>query len=397
MDSETLLRRDFRRILLIKLSALGDVIHTIPVLNQLRRRYPDAEIHWLTKPAMAELIGHHPALDRVILFHDEEWRRPWRTGAKALRTLWTLVRALRGGRYDLVIDLHGQIRSAACTLLTGAPVRIGFDRPREEVRKASARKLPANAYRHAWAGAREGSWLAYTHPIRLATLDTHAVDRYLRVGLLLGFEPAPADFSFPIPEAAERRAGALLAEHGIGAAPESRFVLLAPGSAWETKRWTAEGFAAVARHVLDRGLPVVLIGSGKDRLACRAVAERAPGVADLCGRTALTELAAIVRRAAVVVTNDSGPMHLAAALGRPTVSMFGPTDPLWIGPYGQPDAVISAELSCAPCYLRQLRRCPHGHACMYGLAPEEVIARIERALAPAEARPAARRIASAGE
>jgi heptosyltransferase I len=393
VNSETLQSRDFRRILLVQLSAFGDVIHSIPLLNQLRQRYPAARIDWLTKPVIGELIQHHPAINRVIPFHDEAWRRPLRGGSDALRKFWRLGRELRAGRYDLVVDLHGQIRSAACAWFAGAPVRIGFDRPNPEVNAASPRKLPETAYRHGWNGARECAWLGYTHRVALETLDVHAVDRNLRLGLPLGLAPQPVDFSFPIPDAAGARADEILSEYGIG--ENAEFVLLAPSTVWDTKQWKTEGFAAVARYFLDKEMPVVLIGAGKDSETCRAVARDAPGVADLCGRTSLSELAALVRRAALVVANDSGPMHLAVALGRPTVSVFGPTDPLWIGPYRQPSAVVSAGLACSPCYLRQLRRCPNDHACMTGIAPAAVIAQAERALGGA-AGPSTPMIAGAG-
>ena len=139
----------------------------------------------------------------------------------------------------------------------------------------------------------------------------------------------------------------------------------------------------MARHFLDQGRPVVLIGSSADRRVCAEIVAAAPGAIDLAGRTTLTELAAIVRRAALCITNDSGPMHLAVALERPVVSIFGPSDALWIGPYGRPEAVISAQVPCAPCYLRALRRCPNDHACMRTVSPAGVIERAERSLAAA--------------
>jgi ADP-heptose:LPS heptosyltransferase len=154
--------------------------------------------------------------------------------------------------------------------------------------------------------------------------------------------------------------------------------VLVPGTSWETKHWHVQGFAEVARHLAASGRAVVLAGSATERERCRAVAELCPGVLDLCGRTTLPELAALLRHAAVCVTNDSGSMHLAVALGRPVVSIFGPTDPVWIGPYGRPDAVVRAELPCAPCYLRTVRRCPHGHACMTAVTGAMVIERLER-------------------
>ena len=384
MDEAALRTHDFRRILLIKLSAVGDVVHTFPVLNKLRRRYPLARIDWLLRPQIAELVRHHPAVDNVLLFARQQWDRPWHTGWPAVRDLARLLTTMHATRYDLVIDMQGQFRTALFALASGAPVRIGFDRPRPEVWGATARTLPAEAYKHGWKGAREGSWVAYTHPIRISTLDVHAVDRYLCVGPMLGLDDAPADFSFVIPEASAATVDDLLVRRGIvGERARAGLVLLAPGTMWETKHWTVEGFAAVARHFLARGRPVVLVGAAADRRACAEIAAAAPGTVDVAGQTTLTELAAMVRLAAISITNDSGPMHLAVALKRPVVSVFGPSDPLWIGPYRQPDAVVTAGLPCAPCYLRQLRRCPHDHACMRQISAAAVIARAEQSLANA--------------
>src|SRR5207244_2626178 len=134
LDATSLRTRDFRRILLIKLSAVGDVVHTIPVLNKLRRRHPAARIDWLVTPAIAELVRHHPGVSSVVLFERQDWSQPsW----SALRRATRLVRQLRASRYDLIIDLHGQFRTAIFTLLAGVPVRIGFDRPRARVWRAS--------------------------------------------------------------------------------------------------------------------------------------------------------------------------------------------------------------------------------------------------------------------
>jgi lipopolysaccharide heptosyltransferase I len=386
VDANDLRTRDFRRILLIKLSAVGDVVHTVPVLNKLRRRYPSARIDWLVTPAIAELIRHHPAVNNVVLFTRQDWSMPWRPGWPALGRVAKLVRELRRARYDLIVDMHGQFRTAFFTLAAGAPVRIGFDRPRAQVWSASERTFPADAYKHAWRGAREASWIAYTHRIAVPTLDVHAVDRYLSVGRMLGLDDGPADFSFPIPAAAAARVEALLRANGI--ASGSELLLCAPGTNWETKHWSADRFAEVARHFLARGRHVVLIGSERERAVCARVAGAAPGSVDLCGQTTLTELAALVRRSGGCITNDSGPMHMAVALDRPVVSIFGPTDALWIGPYGRPGAVLRADLACAPCYLRQLRQCRHGHACMSEITAAAVIARMEAILAAADPRAA---------
>ena len=373
--SAELRSRDFRKILLIKLSAVGDVIHTIPVLNKLRRRYPSAQLDWLVTPAIAELLRHNPAITNVIEFAREDWSRPW-TPAPFV-SYARLAAKLRANGYDLVVDMHGQFRTAVFALATGAPVRIGFDRPRARVWDASPRTFSAEARKHAWQGAREGSWLAYTHHIPVPTLDLHAVDRYLSVGPILGLEEGPPDFSFPIPQAASANIESLLRRHDIAGAP---LVAMAPGTIWETKHWGSDKFAEVARHFLQKGFAVALMGSRRERVVCEEVARLAPGSVDVAGETTLTELAALVRRSAISVTNDSGPMHLAVALGRPVVSVFGPTDPIWIGPYGRADAVLRAGVPCSPCFLRQLSRCRYDHVCMENVSAPAVIERMERVL-----------------
>jgi len=363
---------DFSKILLIKLSAVGDVVHTIPVLNKLRRRYPAAQIDWLVTPPIAELLRHHPAITNVIEFAREEWQSPWRLTPFA--NYARLAASLRATGYDLVVDMHGQLRTALLTLATGAPVRVGFDRPRPEVWSASDREFPPLARKHAWQGAREGSWLAYTHHIPVPTLDVHAVDRYLNVGPILGLDDGAADFSFPIPAAASARIEQLLRGHGIAATP---LLVLAPGTVWETKHWGSGKFAEVARHFMQKGFAATLIGSRRERAVCAEVAQLAPGAVNFAGETSLSELAALIRRSTICVTNDSGPMHLAVALGRPVASVFGPTDAIWIGPYRRKNAVLRANLPCSPCYLRQLSRCPHGHACMRDVSARAAIERME--------------------
>ena len=376
MKGSTLRTRPFERILLIKPSAVGDVMHTIPVLAKLRTRYPAARIDWLLTPAIAEWIRHHPALSGVVPFARRDFSRLWRSWSAASQ-LGALVNRLRRTRYDLVIDLHGQFRSALLCLATGAATRIGFDRPRLQARKAS-RALPAEAYRHGWTGAREGAWLAYTQRIPIPHLDVHAVDRYLWLAELLDLPEGAPDFRMPVPAPAHERVAVLLSQHGVRDKP---IAVIVPGTIWETKHWLVEGFVQVARYLHATGRAVVLAGSAKERARCEAVAAACPGAVNLAGQTTLSELAALVAKGALCVTNDSGSMHLSVALDRPVVSIFGPTDPLWIGPYGRPHAVVRADVPCAPCYLRALSRCPHEHRCMSEVTAAQVIERIEWMLA----------------
>jgi heptosyltransferase-1 len=372
---------EFTKILLIKLSALGDVVQTIPVLNKLRLRYPAAQLDWLTTPAMAELLRHNPAISNVIEFSRDEWSAPLRPApfVSAAR----LAAQLHRTRYDLVLDLQGQFRSAVFARLSGATVRIGFDRPRADMWAASPRKFPQETRKHAWQGAREGSWLAYTDHIAVPSIDVHAVDRYLNVGAMLGLDDSAPDFSFPIPQEAHARIDALLDYYE---AAKAKVIAMAPGTIWETKEWRPGGFAAVARHFLQNGFAVTLIGSDRERPVCEAVAAAAPGTINLAGETTLSELAALLARAAICISNDSGPMHLAVALDRPVVSIFGPTDPVWAGPYRRDGAVLRVDLPCSPCYLRQLSRCMHDHDCMRQLPADAVIERMENFIAKAPSR-----------
>jgi heptosyltransferase-1 len=381
---DSLQTRDFRKILLIKLSALGDIVHTLPVLNTLRRRYPQAQIDWLVTPAFAELLAANAAVNNVIEFARAEWATPWR--AAPYVSAAKLIAMLRAAEYDLVIDLQGQLRSAVFAFASGAPVRIGFDKPRADIWKTLSRPIPAEAKKHAWRGAREGSFLAYTHHLALPTLDMHPVERYLTLAPLLGLDDSPPDFSFPIPPEAPARIAALFDYYDL---TKKTLVAIAPGTNWNTKEWRTEGFAEVARHFLQTGRAVILLGSDSERVVCEAVAQQAPGAVNLAGETTLTELAALIRGAAICVTNDSGPMHMAVALDRPVVSIFGPTDPVWAGPYRRDNAVVRAGVPCSPCYLRRLSECPNDHVCMKDVSAATVIARAETILAKQATKPAA--------
>jgi heptosyltransferase-2 len=176
-----------------------------------------------------------------------------------------------------------------------------------------------------------------------------------------------------------RKVNRLLDEHGV---PTSKpVVVLVPGTIWETKHWTIEGFAGVAREFLRKGFAVALAGTKRDEPRCRQIAAAAPGVTNLCGKTTPADLAALIQRAEVTVTNDSGSMHVAASLGKPMVSVFGPTNPVHIGPYERPASVVRVDLPCSPCNYRRLSQCPFDHACMKQVTPAMVLERAQRILA----------------
>ena len=242
MHSSPLSSRTFERILLIKPSAVGDVIHTVPVLAKLRARYPAARIDWLLTPAIAELVGRHPALSNVVPFDRTAYARAWRSWSAAT-TLGRMVAddppgALRSG--------HRPSRAIPLRLVGMGQRRAGADRlrpPAPAAAEGSDRRLNEQAYRHGWTGAREGAWLAYTHRIPIPTLDVHAVDRYLWLAPMLGLDDGPPDFRLPVSPEAEVRADALIERHGLAGRP---LAVLVPGTLWETKHWHVEGFAEVA-------------------------------------------------------------------------------------------------------------------------------------------------------
>jgi len=352
--------REFRRILIIKPSSFGDVIHALPVLNGLRRRYPRAQISWLVAHSCAGLLEGQPALDEIVRFDRRRYGQVGRN-LRITAEFLEFLRGLRARRFDLVVDLQGLFRSGFLAFASGAGTRVGF------------------------ASAREFAWVFYSHRIAVRDPNMHAVDRNYLFASALGFEDVPIEFSLPVRAEARAVVRRMLEEGGLAAG--TPYLLMAPGTRWETKIWPAEHFAEVARRIRgERGLGVVLAGMESEAPIARRVAELAGGgVVNLAGRTSLAELIALVDGAALVVMHDSGPMHLASALRKPMVAIYGPTSPVRTGPYGRDDTVARLDLPCSPCYLKETAECPHKHRCMRELSPEGVVERVRRALDVVEA------------
>jgi lipopolysaccharide heptosyltransferase I len=326
-----------RRILIIKPSAIGDVVHALPVLNLLRRRWPQAHISWLIAPACVGILEGHPQIDALIRFERGKLASFWHNPA-TLADVFGLARDLQQRRFDLVVDLQGLFRSGWLTWATRAPVRIGF------------------------ADAREGAVLSYTHKVRVRRLERHAVDRYRMVAETLGCGSEPVRFVFATDDADRR--------YITNLAP-ARYAVLSPGTNWTTKRWPVEHFAALVKPLRERfGLETVIAGGpGDAALGKQIAAEAGIHVTDLTGRTNLRQLIALLERAELVVANDSGPMHIAAALNRPLVAPYGPTSPAATGPWGHYDSVIRLDLPCSPCYSRT---CSH-QSCLKWLGINAVL------------------------
>lgn len=331
-----------RKILIIKPSAIGDVVHTLPILNLLRRRFPSAKISWLLTPACVGLLDGHPQLDEIILFDRRRFGKSWRD-LSAASELISFAADLRARKFDLVIDLQGLLRSGWLTWQTGAAARVGF------------------------ANAREFASLAYTHRVKVSTDEQHAIERYLSIAEALGCGRTPVEFTFATDSADRDFATTLLA--GM-----DRFAVLLPGTNWATKRWPVEYFAELVQPLREKWNLQTVIAGGPD---VQPLAAKIPGARDLTGKTNLRQLTALLESAAIVIANDSGPMHIASALGKRLVTLFGPTNPTRTGPYGRPDTVTRIDIPCSPCYSRT---CSH-QSCMQWLTPQIVLRQIEHALA----------------
>lgn len=341
------------KILVVKLSAIGDVIHTLPAVVALRRAYPGARIDWAVETAASGLLAGHPAVDRVLVSHRKRWMRELRRSGsrnRAIREIRDFFAAFRRERYDLVIDFQQLLKSAALVLAARGRVKAGFGPGMQHM---------------------ERSYLALNRRIPAVSMEIHALDRYRMLVEALGVPAGPVDYRLPIDPAEERAVAALLTRAGVrGNGP---LIALNPAATWETKHWTDAGFAVVAdRLVREFGAELVFTGGPGDGPAVARVRERmAERSVDASGKTGLRELAALLRRARLLVTTDTGPMHLAAAVGTPVVAVFGPTAPWRTGPYGEGHAVVRKGLECSPCFKRV---CPLGHrGCMEWLGAGEVV------------------------
>lgn len=309
------------KLLVIKPSSLGDVIHALPTVHRLRERFPTAHIAWLINRDLRSLLDRCPVINQRIDFPRHE---PGHLPA--------LVRHLRRERFDIVVDLQGLLRSGLLTRLTGASRRIGL------------------------SDAREGARLFYNELVTVPRV--HAVDRYLLAARHLGCPDGPIEFPLGLDQSAIRNPQSAIAIH--------------PSARWPTKLWGDDKFAELIRQLpADR---VVLTGAAADAPRLTRIG---PQVRNLAGQTDLCELADLYRQCAVVVTNDSGPMHLAVAVGTPVVAIFGPTDPALTGPYGAAHVVLRANLPCSPCFRDRCHN-PVPMACMQQVTVPQVLAAVRR-------------------
>jgi lipopolysaccharide heptosyltransferase I len=303
------------RIAIVKLSSLGDVVHALPVARAIRRHHPHAHLTWIVEAREQAILRDHPDLDAVVAVDTRRWRRLLRSpgGARqAGREARAALRRIRGAGFDAAIDLQGLLKSGVLTAATGAPRRIGFTR-------AECRE-PLNA-------------LFTNCRVAPPAHRAHVVERYLSLLAPLGIDPGPPEFHVPPRPLAARRADDVLAEHGVK--ERDLIVAINPGAGRADKRWPIASFIALAdRLAADCGARILLLWGPGEAPMAEAIRDALSVPAILAPPTDLDELAALLRRPTLLVAGDTGPLHLAAALGTPCLGLYGPTRAVRNGPYG---------------------------------------------------------------
>lgn len=330
-------------ILIILMGALGDVARGLCLVSHIKSHWPQCRITWLVEPKWAAVVGCHPEIDRIIVFD-----RP-----RGLRAIWPLYKELREETFDITLDLQRHLKSGIFSFLSRAGRRVGFHH----------------------RNAKELNWLFNTEHIGYTRGGVSKIDLYVRFASQLGL-PAPTDLDFGFSALGLHRV-----RPELSARVSKPYLAVVMGSSWESKDWVFDGYRQLLADTLAEGrLDAVLLGDrSQSAPAARLMAAIGESrLIDLVGKTTLVELIALLKSAAVAVGPDSGPGHLAGAVGTPYVSLFGPTDPRLTAPYGSEHLVVKAAADCGPCYKRQ---CPTPERwCMRRIDVDQVKATLSKAL-----------------
>jgi heptosyltransferase-1 len=315
------------KVLIVKVSALGDVVHALPVLAYLKSADPNMQIDWLVEQSFSPFLDDHPLIDKLYRIDTKTWRK---AGMKAsLHGALSIIRAVRKNRYDCVLDLQGNSKSAMFTLSSGAPLRFGFDR----------------------GGVRESlNLLATNRKVSLGVNDYHVTDRSLAIARAAfpgGTEIVNAG-PLPVNDDAAMQVNQKLIEGNLSGSP---LVVLHYGTTWVTKHWPLASWQTLAKKLIDELeiRPVLTWGNDRELSAVQNIQEACSNRAVIWPRGSLKDLTALLARADLVVGSDTGPVHIAAAVGTSTVSIFRVTDPKRNAPRGSNHSHVSTEMDCAAC------------------------------------------------
>ena len=336
-----------KNFLIVKLSAIGDVLHALPVAYALKDRYPDCHISWVVEPAAYEILKMVPVIDELILFKKKEFR----SLGGFMQNFGPLRRQLKKRRYDVSLDLQGLFKSAAITWVAGAKEKIGTCFMREGSDKISRPVVGPNA-------------------------RNHVIEQYLDVARALGCNGDQIKFGIEVPEREQDIARRLLAQCGMNAS--NPYVALVIGASSPNKRWTSEGFAKLSDWLYEQRLIPVMVGGGPREEQWAQEIEYMTDVppVNLVGRTTLPQLAAVLQGAAFTVCGDTGPGHLSLALGTKTIMLIGPTNINRTGPYTQMENAVQISRDCRYCWKRS---CPKGldKECMEDITVDMVARKIK--------------------
>lgn len=341
-------------ILIVKTSAIGDVTHTMPALTCLRNHFPEAHITWLVEEAASDLIVDHKSVDRVLVSKRQKWVKEFRDGRwlGSFRKAKGFVRQLREREYDLVIDFQGLLKSGIWVWLSKGKKRVGFGR----------------GMQHS-----EGSYIFLNKRVPAVDMEIHALDRELLLLEAIDVPCAGITYDFPITQLHRQKIDQLLNEAGFQKGKQP-LIAINPQTKWVTKLWYNDRFAEVADRLADQNVFVVFTGGAADTLVISEIQKKMRQVSlDLTGKSSLKELAALYERADVVISTDTGPMHIAAAVGTPVVALFGPTAPWRTGPHGEKHQVLRNALPCSPCFKRQCLLNEEKKKCMEKISVNQVV------------------------
>ncbi len=333
------------KILVIKPSSLGDVIHALPFLKAVKDTFPDSGIDWIISRNLQDILDANPLINELIVIDKDSWKDIMNL-RRTSREIYNLKKTLKEKHYDMVIDLQGLLRSGVISLFTSSPLRIGFD------------------------NAREGSKHLYNKRVSV-NMISHAVDKNLEVAKAIGAEVKGIEFPLYVDESVREKAKSLISDI-------DEYIIIFPSARWHTKRWPIENFASL---ISGLSIQCIIAGSRSDRLMAQRISELSTKTPlNLCGKTDLKSLAALISDARIVISGDTGPMHIAVALDVPVVALFGPTDPMRTGPYGWQDnknlTVIKSNTPCSPCFKK---RCKDPF-CMSSISVEMVMKEVKSLL-----------------
>lgn len=334
------------RILIIRLSAIGDCLQVSPVTQKLREQFPKAHITWVVETKSKDVVIGNPYIDEVIVFKRVEWMKEAKQ-TRDYRLLFSRMKAffaeLKTKKFDIALDFQGLFKSALVSYFSGAPIRVCYNDTRE-LSTFFANKLIKPDYE----------------------TDVHKQQRYVGMLRYLGISTEKLTMHMPVSDADRQFANDFLEQNKLTG---NNFIILNPATSWQSKNWPWEYFAALGNKLVERfGLPILLIGATADKQVTSNIAKKMqhPCI-DIAGQTTLNQLGAIAEQARLFISGDTGPLYIAEALGVRTISMWGPTNPVHMGPRGEQHTVLVAE-KCKFCHKR---KCEH-LSCLKEITPEMV-------------------------